>query len=168
MRNTLLVASLLAVVSTGASFAGPVESDHDPSADFSAYRTFEWAEGQPARSPELRDYLKARIAEQLEDAGLEEVSAGADLKVGIHVVSETGVAPSYRTELLWGFGVISIAVDEYEQGTLLVDLVDTATDRHVWHGRAFARMTDASYYPKLKRKIDRVVRKMFRDFPPES
>ena len=159
---------LVTVLAAGSVTAASVESSHDPTADFSKFRTFEWAEGNPARSPELRDYLKARIAERLAKAGLKEVDSGADLRVGILVVAETGVTPRYKAELLWGVGVITAGVDEYEEGTLVVDLVDVASERRVWHGRAAARMTDASYYPKLKRKIDKVVRKMFRDFPPGS
>ena len=163
--------SLFACIALSCSFAvAGVEVRHDPSADFSAYRTYSWVDdGEPVRIPEIRAHLVRRIEEQLARAGLRKIDAGGDLDVMVSIIGATGMGTpgGYVKSIRWGVGVFTRDVADYAKGTLIVDIVDRAADREVWQGFAAATIVDVDY-EKLRRKIDKVTRKMFREFPPKS
>ena len=46
-----------------------------------------------------------------------------------------------------------------------IDLIDGASERPVWRGVANEVMADPKL-EKVRKKIDKVTRKMFKDFPP--
>ena len=67
---------------------------------------------------------------------------------------------------LWGgFGDATTYVENYEVGTLIVDLFDTSTKRLIW--RSSASDVVSSKPEKNIRKLDKAVQKMFDHFPPE-
>ena len=62
-------------------------------------------------------------------------------------------------------GVIRSEVVARTKGTLMIDLVDGESQRPVWRGVA-SEVMDLPTPEKLRKKIDKVTRKMFRQFPP--
>ena len=62
-------------------------------------------------------------------------------------------------------GVIASHTMLTTYGTLIVDLLDGESERAVWRGLASAVLIDMTP-SKVRKKVDKVTRKMFKDFPP--
>jgi hypothetical protein len=62
-------------------------------------------------------------------------------------------------------GLITSDVVATTKGVLMVDLIDGESERPVWRGLASEVMGDPSP-EKLHKKIDKITKKMFKDFPP--
>jgi hypothetical protein len=164
-----IVWSILGIVPFTLPAAAGVEVSTDPRADYAAYRTYSWVEGDPARMPQIRNHLVRRIDEQLTAAGLKRVATDGDLKVAIHVASESTyqAVGNYWNSVTWEYGFFTSDVHGSTEASLVVDLVDAAANRAIWQGRYADTLLDLDY-GKLTKKVDQVVKKMFRDFPPAA
>jgi hypothetical protein len=54
-------------------------------------------------------------------------------------------------------------VQQYREGTLVVDLVDRASKQLVWRGTAVDTVTSAA---QVQDKVDAAVRDLFANYPP--
>lgn len=174
MSKTTSLFCLLVLLSAASVFAG-VSVDHDKSADFSKYRTFTLEEATPALNPLMRKRLVQAIEVQLATEGLEKADHGAHLKVIIHtsvdkemrITADDWGYGGYRGWGGWGgWGTTTVDVQNISVGTLMLDMVDTASKLLVWRGIA----TDSipSKTEKQEKKIYKAVDKLFRHFPPEE
>jgi hypothetical protein len=59
-------------------------------------------------------------------------------------------------------------VTYYEEGTLLIDFVDTSTKELVWRGVATKILGHASDPEKIQAEIDKIVDKTLAGYPPKS
>lgn len=59
-------------------------------------------------------------------------------------------------------------VDVYDQGTLLIDLIDPQTRKLIWRGSAVDRMNFQESPQDKTQQINEAVRRMFQNFPPTS
>jgi len=164
MKMILVLVSLLA-----ASFvsADSIQVVHDPETDFFTYKTYHWAESDPAYVPELRQYLERQVDQRLKAAGLERVESGGDLAISIFVSGQTTAANvgGYYNHVTWDVAIITSQINVTTDAALSIDLVDTFRNRAVWHGQTEIQVN----YPdhrKMRKKIDKTVNKMFRDYPP--
>jgi Domain of unknown function (DUF4136) len=65
-----------------------------------------------------------------------------------------------------GFGDSTTTEQDYEVGTLVVDLYDTKTKQLIWRGSAEDTLSDKA--TKNEKNLDKGVAKMFKAFPPGS
>ncbi len=174
MRKPLFVFSLLTLAAATGSLAG-ISVDHDKSVDFSKYGTFTIRQATEPVSPLMRQRLIQAIEVQLGADGLEKVEEGADLHVVIHVAIGTekvirADSWGYGGHPGWGgwggWGTTTVNVRDVSVGTLLLDIVDTASNQLVWRGVATDSLPKKS--EKLEKKIYKTVDKLFRHFPPEE
>lgn len=174
MRKTIYLFCLLALPATPVAFAD-VSVDHDKSADFSGYKTFTLEEGTPAVNPLMRQRLLEAIAGGLDAKGLEKVDEGGELRVVVHVSIEeeiriTDEGWTYGGHIGWrgwgGWGPTTVNVATVEVGTLMLDMVDVESDRLVWRGIASDSIPRKT--AKQVKKIDKVIEKLFRNFPPKN
>src|SRR5262245_53487626 len=128
-RMTLLFLALILPACT----TFDVKTEHDPTADFSRYRTFVFAD--PAdigeeRTPDevaLRDRIEPAIAEELKDKGFQflQPDQQADLAVyywvNIQAKRRKAWGRGYSWGARYGGGVTSYP---YREGTLVLDLVE--------------------------------------------
>jgi hypothetical protein len=151
-------------------FAQKVHVEFDPAADFHRYRTFAIRDGQlnsrnPALNSELlKKRIESDIANDLAARGMAFVPNGpADLNVRYTF----GAAPRMETEAYpvgWrGFGERIVRVP-YAEGTLVIDLRDSAVHSLVWRGIASVEKRDAL---KVEGKIDDMVHKALHKYPPK-
>lgn len=142
-----------------------VESDRDPAADLSAYRSYAWLEepvreqprepGSVPRDPFTHNSLldgrmRAELDEQLQALGYERAPRDeADFWVRYSVVTRDevegtagavgggyyGASHAYAGSV----GYFGSSVYTYRQGTLLVDVIDPDSQRIVWRGWADRR-----------------------------
>jgi hypothetical protein len=132
-----------------------VDVDKDPAFALSKYKTFGFHEigvGGTGMNPDYQanlDLMKASITKQLEAKGLTHTQTGPELAVNIGVAVENRVQtretsitnPGDRGMMYmgqrnyqWQSG--EVAVGEYREGTVKIDLVDRSANKMVWTGTA--------------------------------
>jgi len=169
-----VVLCLSAAILSGCS-STRYSSDWDETADFSRYGTFAWfdhagAEHQPQRpDPILDGRIRRAIAETLLDKGLEQTSPrSADLLV-TYFTSVRQEVRMYTTGYGYGYwggwGMSYTQPYVYEEGTMILDLVDRAKGQLVWRGTLTKALGSSRPSDEEVRKA---VRKVLIDFPPKS
>jgi hypothetical protein len=63
-------------------------------------------------------------------------------------------------------GSINISEQDYQVGTLIIDMYDAKTKQLLWRGSAEGTLSDKA--SKNENKLDKAAAKMFKDFPPGS
>ena len=157
-------------------------SQYAPATDFRTYRTFAIVPaatetpGVP-RFGELRQRrLERAIAAGFERKGLSEVAPEeADLHVSFTMATQhkTGAWGGEEDEPVWDGGLTyeEVSGEELEHttyfvsGTIVIDLVDTTSERLVWHGWATADITDPR--KSERREVDAITA-ILEKYPPEA
>jgi hypothetical protein len=176
-RFSLLVLPLATALLAACASKPTIRSNVDPAADFSHYKTFAFFDEATGRAPAYDSfatrYIKVAIDREMRSRGYDK-SSQPQLLVNIHVQTQDKVkvmeSPTgyygYRSGLYgWGTGVTT-TVDNYTEGTLNVDIVDSAAGRLVWEGIAIGRIRDKSY-DDPQPAIDAVVKQIFEAFPKQ-
>ncbi len=65
-----------------------------------------------------------------------------------------------------GHGASTVHVQEIKVGTLIVDMLDGDSTRLIWRALATQTLPTNPKPEKIEKKINKVVGKMFRKFPP--
>jgi len=107
----------------------------------------------------LRDELQRAFT----DRGYRYSQSSADLAVAYYAT----VAPkldirTYDYGYTWrGFPRQYTEIDQYDQGTVIVDVVDPATHELLWRGTGMARVSQDpnAYVSELRRAVDAIVKK---------
>jgi len=163
---TIFVIGLLLAVS---ALAMEVRTDFDHHANFSQYKTYSWAKVDTP-DPLWNDRVKEAVDRALTAKGFSQVPAGGD--VSVVAVGTTRAKPTLRTFYdgfdgwMWGgFGDATTTVENYTEGTLVVDLFDTNTKHLIWRGSASDVLSGKP--EKDEKKLEKAVSKMFEHFPPQ-
>src|SRR5206468_3083870 len=114
------------------AFAHKVQVDYDHSVNFSKYKTFMWAEKPQTENPLMDDRIVSAVNAQLSAKGLEPVTTNADLSVRTtSTIREKHVVSTLYDGWGWGWygpGWATTYVDTYFEGTIVVNLFDTASE----------------------------------------
>jgi len=175
--RSLVLCLLLAVVVACSPIT--VHTDHDPAADFARLRTYGWLQkpSDTPRDPRIdNDLLDSRVHSAVNDElvarGYHE-APNPDFRVTYHVMLSNKLdVQSFPTYYGYGLGRVGVAssdvrVEQYEVGTLLLDVVDGAKNELVWRGSAQARI-DPDRSPQERTKLIRdAVHQMLERFPPK-
>jgi len=156
------IVSILWLLAVLPAAAATVNYDNDPSYNFSNPKTFTWVEKTSPEYPLAHPRIVKAVETQLDAKGLKAAASGGDLTVDYHVILKNRAqVTAWGYQPGWGR---SIDVQQYTEGTLVVDLIDAATDKLVWRGSA----TDvASDSPQTNEKrINKAMEKLFKKYPP--
>jgi hypothetical protein len=171
-RVQLLVAvPLAALVGCASKPALRVSAERSAATDFAAYRTYRWASAAPevdlerARSGrELLDWrIRNGIENQLAARGYEQVQSGkADLIVAYHLdlrEKNTGSVGDYIRYRESGGeeGMQEAYVFGYQEGTLVIEAVDGATRRLVWHSAAAPLLNPDVQQDRVRDAVQRMM-----------
>lgn len=146
--------------------------------DFARYRTFDWgpADALPTGDPRLdknlffQDHVLGAVEKQLAARGFEMATTGTpDLLIHYHAsinqridINRADREHGYCYEEDCPAGTIA-----YEAGTLVLDLVDTRTNRMIWRGWAQDSLEGVLENPdRMARQIDEAVTRMLQRLPP--
>jgi hypothetical protein len=168
-----------------------VKSDYDPKANFANLKTYAWL--QPKKhSDDLRLHdplLDKRITEAvnatLRRKGYRPIAerGKADFHVCFHTAikkridvwtmnSMYGYPPGWgwnhysRTRRMYAHSPRMVS---YDEGTLIVDVVNAKNGQLIWRGALQARLDDKKRTPEEKEKrITDAVEKIFARFPPDA
>jgi hypothetical protein len=153
------------------------QSMRDPTADFAAFRTFDWAPapgvaGSDAPLQLLDKNIRAAIAAEMKRKGYTESQDNPDLRISY----ETAKADKIESSPVrigvgvgsWGgnvggsVGVSSSSVRNFTEGKLVIHAIEVAKNAEVWQGSIEGRLTKGSVEPAA---IQHAVSTAMRDFP---
>jgi len=162
-----------------------VRTDFDRGVDFSSYETFDWLapprRASSAAQSNLQDpfssnslldkRVRAAVEQVLGARGFRKaVEANSDMRLNYHVIFRDKLVASgtdlgyYNRYRHGGFGTsFGFSVRQYQEGTIIVDVVDRATDQLVWRGWAVGRNNDGNYD---EAEISYAIEKILERFPP--
>jgi hypothetical protein len=170
----------LAVSGCGSSIS--VNHDWDVNAPFEEYRTYDWIPlpeappGNASTAVQRNDLLDKRIRAAVDDAltgkGLVPSTTSPDLLVVYHVGVQDKVQVTdwgYRySDYYWGWGGREVDVYNYQEGTLIIDLIDAKTKNMVWRGAGTKPLDDGAPSPeKQDKNIRNAVGAIMEKYPPK-
>jgi hypothetical protein len=179
VRSLALGVLMATFVAGCASPPPPPETMRDPSANFSAYRTFGWTAGGVTETSEapvklLDANLRASITDVMLRRGyvLAPEGAAPDLRIAFETASAEKIENNpVRVGVgmgSWGgnFGgsvsMGSPSIRNYKEGTLVIHAIDNAHNAEVWQGRVSGKITKGSLEPAA---INQAVAQAMADFP---
>jgi len=153
-----------------------VSSHVDRGVDFAQYHTWDWgpADTLPTGDPRLdnnpffKDYLEGAFEKQFAVRRFEKVATGTpDLRIHYHAnVSQRFEVNGIDRSRGYCYDDCEPRVVDYEQGTLVIDVVDTRTSKVVWRGWAQDSMNGViDNQDRLAAQIDKAVTRMMERFP---
>ena len=164
-----------------------VDSDYDPSADFTQLRTWSWlpdagkSDDPRLDSGLLDSRIRAAVKSELDAKGYALATSGTpDFQVAYHVSVEgkLDVDTVYRDYPRGGYGragrygggwgYAETRVREYDEGTLLIDVLQSGTGALLWRGSGVATVRQESTPDKRTKRINAAVKKILARFPPNS
>ena len=186
------VKALLCVVLAGAGSVAcasvRTQHDYDPNADFSRWRTYAWypATSSPTGDPRLdnpllHERIVAAVAQNLVSQGFAtEQDETPDFYVNYHLslqqrLDVRTVNQSYASgpygrrwgRAGWGgVGWTETVVDEYEEGTLVIDFIDVSKSRLVWRGIGTRRLANNPNPDRVTQRVNEAVGEILAAFPP--
>ena len=181
MKRIALV-SLALVLCIGCATV-QVSTDHDPDYDFSGKTSYAWLDQRSGVQGDRQDVsslidrrIRASVEEELATKGLSQRNrAGAALLVTYRLsIEEKFDVDTYTTGVGYGpgwygrVGNTQTVVREYDQGTLLIDLVDASSNQLVWRGTGEARLSEYRSPEEREVRIRKAVAEILASFPPGS
>jgi hypothetical protein len=180
--NILL--TLVVVLALSACSGIPVSQDFEQGFDFAGLKTFAWEANEDnqwgiVESNELVDRrIRRAIENTLTAKQFSQVNvAQADFLVLYNVTVEQRISSSNVSggmsvgrSTRGRHGSIGIStgsqIRTYEQGTMLIDVIDVASDKLVWRGVSSQALPDLSDSQRLTDQINGTVAAILEQFPP--
>ena len=169
---TLLMVTLL----VGCGGGIKVNTIYNPRTDFSSYQVYDWKPGLRKNLPDPRvdsglvdSRVKSSVTADLQKKGyVLRASGKPDFLIAYHVALK-GKFDSRRLNYHphrpdpggWEVNIRST----YEQGTLILDMVDAKTERLIWRGTAKARVRLDDNQVARENKVHAAVKKLLKKFP---
>lgn len=171
LRSPRLIYTALgaAVLATACASSLRVRTDVDPNANMKQYRTFAIREGNSSGNPVMDQRIREDLVAALREKGLDEVRPeNADLIIVPHTATRTKRTydafydtwgPGWR----WRWAQPTYYVNEFREGTLVVDAFDQRAKTAVWHAWASDVLSDQPSENAMK--VDNAVREIVKRYP---
>lgn len=189
----LLLLGLCLLLISSCAPAVDVTTDYDRSTNFSRYQTFSFYQDRPAQprdaatnfNTSLDLYLRNAIRQSLANQGLRYDSSNPDLKVAydVSVNVDTEVNTNYAYPPGFGYGysywygyrynygfnrfpTTYRTINQYREGTVVVDLINPETNELVWRGIGEAAVDMRG---KIEQeRINTIVTNILQKYPPNG
>ena len=180
--RALLAVSTQLLIAACASAPSVPETMRGAQADFSAYRTFGWAQpatnaGAGESASVVDEYIRTAISADLKSKGYAEAPAGStpDLAIEYEAAKSeklknnpfrigVGVG-GYGNSGGGSVGVGSSGVKEVKEGSLVVHVIDPARKSEVWRGSIARELGKKGVQPEL---VQAAVTELLQDFPART
>jgi hypothetical protein len=158
-----------------------VRTDFDPEQDFTGYKTYRWPDAQQLnpndalqQNPLIAKRIMASVNKVLQEKGFNLAESGeVDFIVVIHAgvedrmqVTNWGGHYGGWYDPWWGAYGGTTTVSYYQEGTLVIDVVDTKEMELTWRGIGTDTVKGIQDPDKMQERFDQVVTKIMADFPP--
>ncbi|MDR7090098.1 DUF4136 domain-containing protein [Cellvibrio fibrivorans] len=182
----VLLVALSALVFAGCTTQPRVETDHQADFDFSSLKTFDVAETKqdtkdsilvsPFTLSHIHSALEGELGKRYQNAA---TGAKPDFIVSYHVVIEEKIDPRSYDDL-YGFGYYGrpyrypspffhgpgTGLRVYNQGSLIIDVVDAKTEKPIWRGVSEKRLSRSMAPQQQREVLSRAVTEVIAQFPP--
>jgi hypothetical protein len=181
MKTLRLAAAAAVTVSLAGCSGMSIRTDYNPGADFTKYSTYAWL-----ATPETGDArvdnalvegrIKAAVDQALTAKGYRQVAPDqATFWVGYHLSIEGRMDVNTVNSYYgygWGRGYYGPAYTDtqvyyYNQGTLLIDIVDAQAKELAWRGSAEAEVKPDVPPEERSKRINSAVAQVLERFPPK-
>jgi hypothetical protein len=160
-----------------------VTFNYDPNINFTKYHDYDWAQGNETKHDSSlttiarRSFIKKEInrilRNELKSKGFEESTKSPDFLVAYHTglkgkvdVREFGY--NYTTDSrTWGWGPDPLQITPYQEGSLIIDIIDADTNSLVWRGIAQEVIPDNPMPEQIVKLLEKAVSKIIKYFPPD-
>lgn len=169
IRVMSMLAMLVGAMAVSAA-AQSVQSDFDRSFRFSDLKTFSFAPQRraatdPLASDTLNDgRIRSGLESQLTLSGFRMDKEESDFVIAHYVttknklnVQDFGYGPPR-----W-FGSRDIRVNQYSEGTLMVDFIDPKNNQVIWRGRASGTLEMKGVDKKISKSVEKLVKQFLKD-----
>jgi len=166
-----------------------IQTDYNPQQDFTGYHTYRWAERTPTGDDDPRvynDIIKSRVQyaadSVLKTKGFERVDSGrAEFLMSWHGAINGKV--SYNTVNThygygwggyygggWGGGMGSSRtyVNEWDEGTLIMHVIDAESNELVWMGSAQGKLNEPRSGEEARERDLDLLKRILGSFPPDQ
>jgi len=185
MIKHLLLLSILSLILSACSSVD-TQVDYDKEVDFTKLKTYSWLPDSKKRYADIRlnsDIFKKRIYNTVNKAlaarGYKEVTDNPDFTIGYHVVIENKTSVNTMNDYYgysgygrgWnnypGYNMHSTqtSVYHYEEGSLILDIVDTKSKQLIWRGSAQAEISKSRTAKQRDELVQKAVDKLFSQLP---
>ena len=149
--------------------AQSVQTDYDRSFNFSNLKTFGFAVQRrsatdPLASDSLNDgRIRTAIESQLIGNGFRTNGESPDFVIAYHVTTKNKLSvQDYGYGPPRWFGSRNIHVNQYSEGTLLVDFIDAKTNQVIWRGRASGTLEMKGVDKKISKSVEKLVKQFIK------
>jgi hypothetical protein len=145
--------------------------------DFAHYRTYDWGPpdalptGDPRldKDPFFQDHVQGAVERQMAGRGFERsMSEPPDLRIHYHASIKRRIDVN-RADSQFGYCYgedCRTRVAEYEAGTLVIDIVETRTNRVIWRGWAQTSIEGVlGNRDRMERRINEAVTRILQMLP---
>jgi hypothetical protein len=165
---------------TGIGCSSPYKADYEPDHDFTSYRTYRWLEpNEPvmdalASNPLLKKRFMNAVDRVLQEQGYVPADSN-EPDFYVHVQGtvqqrmrvDDGVSVSYGYYGRYGgMGVRHMDVSYYDEGTLILDIIDRPMNELVWRGWVTQVIRDYQDPRQAEAAVEKAVRGILANFPP--
>ncbi|MFC6996261.1 DUF4136 domain-containing protein [Rufibacter roseus] len=192
LKSMLGLAMVVLVMGfTGCAPTFNVSTDYDKATNFQQYQTWSWYQDQPvAKSDSTRRYstfldkrIKTAVENEMARRGFTKADSRKEadmlLAYDVSIESMQEVRPDYMTIPSIGFGYWygyryayrynrlynNTTVREYQEGTIILDIVDTKSNELVWRGTG---QTTGGEKALTQEKVQEIVTQILAKYPPQN
>lgn len=178
MRLTIqMTLAALVFFMAACAYGQDVHYNYDRSANFAAYKTYQWVEIPGGAVPDqlIDQAIKRAAEEQLAQKGLIKVENNADLYIGYQFVLnleksislwDTGGVGPWEWDPWGGGRNVQGQTSTIPVGILLMDLYDIGKQQLVWRGDAVKTIDLKKDPDKNYKNLQKVMAKLFKNYPP--
>lgn len=184
LRKTFTAFALcLSFILTGCSTSPKILTHYEDDIDFTQYKTFSFYDPIATQKKEystlLDKYIRSGVTTELEKRGLKEVKEGA-IKISFNVhknerIQSTTVPATYGGyygyrgvygyNMSYGKGYGSeTSISQYTEGTLNIDVVDSAQKQLIWEGAAIGRLGN-EIPDDVEKVVQEIVTNILAEYP---
>lgn len=176
MRFAGWMMSAALVLAGGRAMAQDVSFDYDRGRDFTAIKTYAWADERGLPDEYNHKRIVSAIEAQLAAKGLARVerTGAPDVlisyrtrfanEIEVNGYSSGAAWPGYRFGSQWG----TARAEQVLVGTLLVEMVDANSGAGVWRGVATRDIDTKASPEKRDKSINKAAEKLFKNYPPKK
>ena len=178
MRVMKMFVPFLTLVAVVGCSSFSTNFDYDPAADFQDLKTYSWLEGPVPSRFELAHRRAVEIVNQvLAEHGYRKTTDNPDFGVAVHFSTQQKVQVTD-----WGYGYAGgaryrgrygsygagrdIDVRQYTEGSLILDVVDSASKQLIWRGSATGTVSKSSTPEERTKRTREAVEALLAQFPP--
>ena len=166
MSLLVMLLGLMAVTAAAQS----VQTDYDRNFRFSELKTFSFAHQRraatdPLASDMLNDgRIRNGLESQLTANGFRMETEKADFVITYYVTTKNKLnVQDYGYGPPRWFGSRDIRVNQYSEGTLMVDFIDAKSNQVIWRGRASGTLEMKGVDKKISKSVEKLVKQFLKD-----